>query len=63
MAWSPRASGVDAPRPIGCEQLDDARGRGEARIALSPHIGGVTADACVKMGVAAARNALAVLDR
>jgi hypothetical protein len=28
---------------------------------LSPHIGGVTADAYVKMGVAAAQNALAVL--
>lgn len=35
---------------------------GEARITLSPHIGGVTADAYVKMGVAAARNALAVLN-
>ena len=34
---------------------------GEGRIVLSPHIGGVTADAYVKMGVAAARNALAVL--
>jgi D-3-phosphoglycerate dehydrogenase len=34
---------------------------GEARIVLSPHIGGVTADAYVKMGVAAAQNALAVL--
>ncbi|MEK8046290.1 NAD(P)-dependent oxidoreductase [Ideonella sp. LYT19W] len=34
---------------------------GEARITLSPHIGGVTADAYVKMGVAAAQNALAVL--
>ena len=34
---------------------------GEARITLSPHIGGVTADAYVKMGVAAAMNALAVL--
>lgn len=34
---------------------------GEARITLSPHIGGVTADAYVKMGVGAARNALAVL--
>jgi len=36
---------------------------GEARITLSPHIGGVTADAYVKMGVAAARNALAVLQK
>jgi D-3-phosphoglycerate dehydrogenase len=36
--------------------------QGEPRIVLSPHIGGVTADAYVKMGVAAARNALAVLD-
>jgi D-3-phosphoglycerate dehydrogenase len=36
---------------------------GERRITLSPHIGGVTADAYVKMGVAAAKNALAVLNR
>ena len=36
---------------------------GEDRIVLSPHIGGVTADAYVKMGVAAARNALAVVNR
>jgi D-3-phosphoglycerate dehydrogenase len=35
---------------------------GEQRITLSPHIGGVTADAYVKMGVAAAKNALAVLN-
>ena len=35
---------------------------GEARIVLSPHIGGVTADAYVKMGVAAAQNALTVLN-
>jgi D-3-phosphoglycerate dehydrogenase len=34
---------------------------GEERILLSPHIGGVTADAYVKMGVAAAENVLAVL--
>ncbi len=34
---------------------------GEPRITLSPHIGGVTADAYVKMGVGAAQNALAVL--
>jgi D-3-phosphoglycerate dehydrogenase len=34
---------------------------GEPRVLLSPHIGGVTADAYVKMGVAAANNALAVL--
>ena len=34
---------------------------GERRITLSPHIGGVTADAYVKMGVGAAQNALAVL--
>lgn len=33
----------------------------EPRIILSPHVGGVTADAYVKMGVGAARNALAVL--
>ena len=34
---------------------------GEKRIVLSPHIGGVTSDAYVKMGVAAAQNALNVL--
>jgi D-3-phosphoglycerate dehydrogenase len=36
---------------------------GEDRITLSPHIGGVTSDAYVKMGVAAAQNALAALNR
>jgi len=35
----------------------------EPNIILSPHIGGVTGDAYVNMGVAAARNALAVLAR
>lgn len=35
--------------------------QGEERIVLSPHIGGVTADAYVKMGMAAARNVLDVL--
>lgn len=35
---------------------------GEPRIILSPHIGGVTADAYVKMGMAAARNALSVIN-
>lgn len=35
---------------------------GEPRVLLSPHIGGVTADAYVKMGVAAAQNALAVIN-
>lgn len=34
---------------------------GHPHITLSPHIGGVTADAYVKMGVGAARNALEVL--
>ncbi len=34
---------------------------GEANIILSPHIGGVTGDAYVNMGVGAARNVLAVL--
>jgi len=34
---------------------------GEANIILSPHIGGVTSDAYVNMGVGAARNVLAVL--
>ncbi|OUL98817.1 NAD(P)-dependent oxidoreductase [Variovorax sp. JS1663] len=35
--------------------------QGEKGFVLSPHIGGVTSDAYVNMGVAAARNALAVL--
>jgi D-3-phosphoglycerate dehydrogenase len=35
--------------------------QGHPRITLSPHIGGVTADAYVKMGVASVNNALAVL--
>ncbi|HET6829369.1 MAG TPA: NAD(P)-dependent oxidoreductase [Ramlibacter sp.] len=34
---------------------------GEPNVILSPHIGGVTVDAYVNMGVAAARNVLAVL--
>jgi D-3-phosphoglycerate dehydrogenase len=36
--------------------------RDEPRIVLSPHIGGVTADAYVAMGVGAAKNVLASLD-
>ncbi|MEZ7910575.1 MAG: NAD(P)-dependent oxidoreductase [Propionivibrio sp.] len=36
---------------------------GEPNITLSPHIGGVTADAYVKMGLAAARNALLVIEK
>jgi D-3-phosphoglycerate dehydrogenase len=35
--------------------------RAEPRIVLSPHIGGVTADAYVAMGVGAAKNVLASL--
>ncbi|MEQ1593534.1 MAG: NAD(P)-dependent oxidoreductase [Casimicrobium sp.] len=35
---------------------------GQPGIVLSPHIGGVTADAYVKMGVAAAQNVLAVIN-
>jgi len=37
--------------------------QGERNIVLSPHIGGVTGDAYVNMGVGAARNLLAVLSR
>lgn len=37
--------------------------QGEKNIVLSPHIGGVTGDAYVNMGVGAARNLLAVLSR
>jgi D-3-phosphoglycerate dehydrogenase len=35
--------------------------RNEERIVLSPHIGGVTSDAYVKMGVASVENLLTVL--
>jgi D-3-phosphoglycerate dehydrogenase len=35
--------------------------QGEANIILSPHIGGVTSDAYINMGLGAARNLLAVL--
>ena len=37
--------------------------QGEQNIVLSPHIGGVTSDAYINMGVAAAQNLLAVLAR
>lgn len=36
---------------------------GEDRIILTPHVGGVTADAYIKMGVAAAKNTLAVIHK
>lgn len=36
---------------------------GQERIILSPHIGGVTSDAYVNMGVGAAKNLLAVLEK
>jgi D-3-phosphoglycerate dehydrogenase / 2-oxoglutarate reductase len=36
--------------------------QGEPNIILSPHIGGVTGDAYINMGVGAARNVLAVLE-
>ena len=36
--------------------------QGNPRIVLSPHIGGVTSDAYVKMGIAAVNNALAVIN-
>ncbi|HSI53057.1 MAG TPA: NAD(P)-dependent oxidoreductase [Ramlibacter sp.] len=36
---------------------------GNPRLVLSPHIGGVTGDAYVNMGVAAAKNILQVLDK
>jgi D-3-phosphoglycerate dehydrogenase / 2-oxoglutarate reductase len=43
---------VTAPHPF----------HGERNIVLSPHIGGVTGDAYVNMGVVAARNVLAVIE-
>ena len=46
------AEPMQAPHPF----------QGEPNIILSPHIGGVTHDAYVNMGVGAARNVLAVLE-
>jgi D-3-phosphoglycerate dehydrogenase len=37
--------------------------QGVPRIFLSPHIGGVTSDAYINMGVGAAKNVLAVLSK
>ena len=53
------AAGLDsfAVEPLPAEHAF----RGERRIVLSPHIGGVTADAYVAMGIAAAQNVLASL--
>lgn len=44
-----------------CVRIASALFQNEINFVLSPHIGGVTNDAYVNMGVAAARNALAVL--
>ena len=52
------SAGLDS---FAVEPMTEHPFQGESRITLSPHIGGVTSDAYVKMGVAAARNALAVL--
>lgn len=54
-----RAAGLDAfvPEPL----VGEHQYRGVANAILSPHIGGVSEDAYVNMGVAAARNVLAVL--
>lgn len=53
------AAGLDS---FAAEPLDPAHPfLTEPRIVVTPHVGGVTADAYVKMGVAAARNVLRVL--
>lgn len=56
-----RAAGLDsfAVEPMAADHPFHQ----EARIILSPHIGGVTSAAYVNMGVAAARNVLGVLAR
>jgi D-3-phosphoglycerate dehydrogenase len=55
------AAGLDS---FAVEPMADGHPfRQEPHIILSPHIGGVTSAAYVNMGVAAARNALAVLAR
>jgi len=54
-----RAAGLDAftPEPLTGEHA----WRGVARTVLTPHVGGVSEDAYVNMGLGAARNVLAVL--
>ncbi|MCX8115940.1 MAG: 3-phosphoglycerate dehydrogenase, partial [Burkholderiaceae bacterium] len=53
------AAGLDS---FAVEPIDPAHPfLSEPRIVLTPHVGGVTADAYVKMGVAAVQNALRVL--
>lgn len=54
-----RAAGLDSfqVEPLSAQHLF----QGLDNVVLSPHIGGVTADAYVNMGTAAARNVLAVL--
>jgi D-3-phosphoglycerate dehydrogenase len=55
-----RAAGLDS---FAIEPMTaDHPFRTEPRIVLSPHIGGVTPEAYVGMGVGAARNVLAVLE-
>jgi D-3-phosphoglycerate dehydrogenase len=55
------AAGLDT---FAVEPIDPAHPfLSEPRIVVTPHIGGVTADAYVKMGVAAVQNALAILRR
>jgi D-3-phosphoglycerate dehydrogenase len=55
-----RAAGLDAfsPEPLSGEHA----WRNVARTVLTPHVGGVSEDAYVNMGLAAARNVLAVLE-
>jgi D-3-phosphoglycerate dehydrogenase / 2-oxoglutarate reductase len=55
-----RAAGLDsfAVEPM----VSDHPFQGEPNVVLSPHIGGVTGDAYVNMGVAAVRNARSVIE-
>ncbi len=54
-----RAAGLDCfmPEPL----VGDHAYRSAAKVVLTPHVGGVSEDAYVKMGTAAARNILEVL--
>lgn len=54
-----RGAGLDSFN--GEPLLGEHRWRGVPNLVLSPHVGGVTSDAYVNMGVAAARNVLDVL--
>ena len=61
MSWRVRGAGLDAftPEPL----VGEHQYRAVGGTILSPHVGGVSEDAYVNMGTAAARNVLEVLGK